>query len=192
MRKLTYGVGYNSRGEHKPSTNGKQTSAYIAWRNMLSRCYNEKTRDRYPTYFDCTVADEWHDFQTFAKWFEEHEYSGYGYHLDKDVLHPNNKEYGPENCCFIPFELNMLLVKSCVAKGVYPQGVSFCRASSRFKAQLRINSKNKTLGYYDHLDDAIQAYKTAKEQYVKEKALEWQGRIASDVFQALMNWELQT
>ena len=57
-------------------------------------------------------------------------------------------------------------------------------------ATICINGKNKHLGYFDTPQEAYQVYKTAKEAHVKEKALEWQDRIADNAFQALMNWKL--
>ena len=32
---------------------------YLAWKNMLERCYSAKLQESYPTYTDCTVSKEW-------------------------------------------------------------------------------------------------------------------------------------
>jgi len=93
------GVGFLGDGEHKPVVNGKHTKTYITWRNMLGRCYSDKVQVKQPTYIGCTVADEWHNFQNFAQWFDENYVEGYD--LDKDIKFEGNKIYSPENCLFV-------------------------------------------------------------------------------------------
>ena len=157
---------------------------------MIRRCYDTKMQLRQPTYKGCTVAEEWFDFQAFAEWFCGHEYSGAGYCLDKDLLFAGNKVYSPHTCCFVPQELNKLLSDRKAARGDLPQGVSYFKRDSNYVAGISINAKKKNLGYFDCPNEAHQVYKKAKEAYVKEKALEWQDRIADNVFQALMSWQL--
>lgn len=192
MIELTYGVGFNSRGKHKTRVAGKQTIAYQTWHSMLTRCYDPRYHKKQPTYIDCAVTPVWHDFQKFAEWFENNSFKGMGYHLDKDVLSKGNKIYSPENCCLVPLALNILLVDSGAARGKYPQGVSFDKSRGKYYSQMKINGRSKNLGRFDCPDEAYQTYKAAKEAYVKEKALEWQDRIADNVFQALMNWTLDS
>ncbi len=190
--KLIYGVGFNSKGAHKTAVNYKHTPTYVRWKNMLERCYSEKFQDRQPAYIGCSVADEWHDFQVFAEWCANHEHSDMGYCLDKDLLIPNNKIYSPSTCCFVPNELNVLLVNRAAKRGAYPQGVTAETRYGGFYARLKINGKAINLGRFDCPNKAYQAYKVAKEEYVKEKAIEWQDRIACNVFQSLMNWTLDS
>lgn len=173
-KKLIYGVAYNSRREHKTAINGANTLAYSAWHSMISRCYCPKYQARRPTYIGCSVADEWHDFQDFADWFENHEYSNYGYHLDKDLLIPGNKIYAPSTVCFVPRQLNSLLVDSRAIRGKYPQGIYFYKRDNKFVAQIKIKGKQEYLGLFDTEQEAYSAYKVAKEANVKRTALEWQ------------------
>ena len=190
MSKSFYGKAYNSRGKYKAKTNNSSTLVYRIWQSMVQRCYSPIYQEKYPTYIGCMVADEWLDFQDFAEWFENQYYSGLGYHLDKDLLFPNNKLYSPETCCFIPSELNNLLISCTASRGDYPQGVSFDKSKGKYKAELNINGKKKNLGRFTCPNEAHRVYKKAKEAHVKTKALEWQDRIARDVFDALMSWEL--
>lgn len=189
-KKLTHGVGYNSGGKYKATIDGKVTKAYRTWCNMLRRAYCPKGHARYPTYIGCSVADEWHDFQNFAEWFENHEYSDYGYQLDKDLLLHCNKIYAPDRCVFVPSQLNKLLTDHGNARGQYKQGVSFHKQANKFQADISINGKRKGLGRFDNELDAYNVYKKAKEANVKCMALEWQDRIADNVFKALMDWKL--
>lgn len=189
-KKLTYGVGYNSTGKYTARVNGRVSKAHYSWSNMMRRCYCPKYQKKYPTYIGCTVADEWHDFQKFAQWFYSQKDSGKSYALDKDLLIVNNKVYSPETCCFVPQELNKLLLNHASARGDLPQGVNIRKSSPKFRAKIRIGGKQEHLGYFNCPNEAYQTYKVAKEANVKRMALEWQDRIADNVFQALMNWEL--
>ena len=69
-----YGVGYNSKGKHPTKINGKLTKYYAIWKSMLQRCYSPRCQEKYPTYKDCEVCEEWYDFQNFAQWYEENYY----------------------------------------------------------------------------------------------------------------------
>lgn len=189
MAKLICGVGCNSKREHKTFKDGKMQPSYVTWRGMIGRCYSAKAQARCPTYIGCSVSEDWYDYQDFAEWFNDHEYSNLGYELDKDLLVPDNKIYSPETCCFVPNQINMLLADSRAVRGKHPQGVSYSKNASKFSAQLNINGKKKHLGYFNCSQEAHDVYIVAKEAYVKEKALEWQDRIANDVFQSLMSWK---
>lgn len=188
MSKVHYGIGFNSKGEYK--TNGKYTKAYKTWGKMLGRCYCPKYHASRPTYLGCSVADEWLDYQDFAEWFSNHEYSNRGYQLDKDLLIPGNKIYAPDRCAFVPAQLNSLLLDSGASRGQYKQGACFHKGKNKFTPRINIDGKPKYLGLFDTELEAYNAYKKAKEAHVKEKALEWQDHIADNVFDALMNWEL--
>lgn len=105
-----FGIGYLGEGV-SPSEGGKGNKLYITWFNMVQRCYSDKYHQKKPTYKDCTVCEEWHNFQNFAKWMQEKIDSGEyqdGYHLDKDKLQPNisNKVYSPDTCVFISAKEN--------------------------------------------------------------------------------------
>lgn len=191
MSELIYGVATNSGGRYKVKTNGKVTKSYATWKNMLRRAYCSKTHAEQPTYLGCSVTDEWLDYQKFAEWFGNHEYSNRGYHLDKDLLIPGNKIYAPDCCVFVPHQLNSLLIDSGATRGQYKQGVSFHKGNSRFAAHIRIDGKLKYLGYFDTEIEAHRAYKKAKEEHVKYMANHWRDDIATDVYNALMNWELR-
>lgn len=190
MSSLIFEVGYNSRGSHKAFSDGKPTNAYFVWRSMIERCYSVEYQLKYPTYSGCSVADEWHNFQDFAKWFYNNPYNDKGYHLDKDILIKGNKVYSSGTCCLVPQELNKLLTSRGRARGVYPQGVSLKKGKNRFLSQISIEGKREHLGYFDCPNKAHQAYREAKEQGVKDMAVKWRDRVETKVFNALMNWSL--
>ncbi len=105
----TYGVGYLGIGKFKTRDLGKVTLHYRKWSGMLERCYSDKYHQKKPTYKDCTVCEEWHNFQNFAKWIQDKIDSGEyqeGYHLDKDIKINGNKIYSPDTCMFVSPSIN--------------------------------------------------------------------------------------
>ena len=72
---------------------------------MIIRCYSNNYHQREPSYKECSVCEEWLNFQNFAKWwyinyFEEGD-------LDKDLLVKDNKIYSPKYCCILPKQINV-------------------------------------------------------------------------------------
>ena len=115
-----YGVGFVGDGRHEASVNRKSTKAYQTWRGMLKRCYCSKSLAKSPTYSDCTVASEWHNFQVFADWFELNYIDGF--ELDKDKLGNGNKVYSSDTCCFISHAENMVLASAKDFEFISPNG----------------------------------------------------------------------
>lgn len=100
-----YGVGFLGVGNYKPGTGGD--SIYSRWKGMLRRCYDKSFHDTNPAYKGCSVCNEWHNFQNFAKWFDlNYPKDGLDYDLDKDIKVIGNKVYSPETCTFVSSERN--------------------------------------------------------------------------------------
>ena len=180
------GVGFIGVGKHLACINGVDTPIYKSWCNMLKRCYTKSYQSSRPTYQGCSVAEIWHNFQNFAEWYANQEHYEKGYHLDKDLLIDGNKVYSPETCVLAPVEINSLFTDHGSARGDYPLGVSFHKHIGKFSASVSINAKLKSLGYFDTVEQASQAYQVAKKANIKRMALEWQDRIDKRLFDALM------
>lgn len=183
-----YGVGFIGIGDYKPTISGKHTKIYKTWNGMIQRCYSEKGRDKYPTYKGVTVCKEWHNFQNFAKWFEENNTNKFA--LDKDILIKGNQVYSPETCCFVPIEINSLFTSCKSVRCEYPIGVTKTK-SNKFEASVMINGKYTFLGTFNTLKKAFLEYKTAKEKWIKEVADEWKPFIKPNVYQAMYNWVVE-
>lgn len=95
----TFGIGYFGDGAYSSRVNGKITVCYSSWCGMMERCYSSRLHECKNTYRDCEVCEEWHNFQNFAKWFEDNYIEGYD--LDKDIKIEGNKLYSPETCMFV-------------------------------------------------------------------------------------------
>lgn len=131
---------------------------YVKWKSMLERCYSDSGQKHRPKYSLCTVIPEWHYFMAFKEWMEKQDWEGK--HLDKDLLVPGNKVYGPDTCLFIESKVNNFLIESTAARGDWPIGVSFRKSVSKFTAQCQdmLSSKSKFLGYFDTPEEAHQAW----------------------------------
>lgn len=185
--KSVYGVGYFGEGKYKSEVNHKPTKEYHTWSSLIKRCHNEKERDKFPTYKDCTITKEWHNFQNFAAWIEDNYNPNImqGWHLDKDILIKGNKIYSPETCCLVPRKINSLFLKYENRNNEYPIGVT--KESNKFTAKF----KNKRLGLFDTINEALQAYKVAKEAHIKEVADLWKDKINPKVYQAMYAYQVE-
>ena len=178
-------------GTKYPSTiNGRNTKEYGLWQNMLQRCYSDTFKKRYPTYEGCEVSDNFKSYEYFYEWC--HKQIGFdngGWHLDKDLLVKGNKVYSEDSCIFIPAEINSLLTKCTASRGEHPIGVSWNKRDKAFVAKVKKNKgKSEYLGSFNTELEAYNAYKTAKESFVKEQASKWQSQIDPRAYNALMNY----
>lgn len=173
MTKLIYGVGINDADYTVvPTINGKRAhcKVYVNWQGMFRRCYSDLFHTKRTTYKGCTVAPEWHKFSEFKAWHDQQAYTE-GMHLDKDIIYPGNKVYGPNTCVYVSSQLNTLLVKSDANRGKYPIGVfekNDCYRDKKFQSKIRILGKNISLGYYHTPEEAHEAYAQAKIKYIQD------------------------
>tara|TARA_R110000772_G_scaffold157499_1_gene268674 strand:- start:295 stop:864 length:570 start_codon:yes stop_codon:yes gene_type:complete len=188
MKRLVYGVGYNDAGYATKPTNDKGVRVpcpfYVKWTDMLTRCYCDGYKERHPTYIGCSVCDEWFLFSTFKKWMESKKWKGN--QLDKDILIQGNKIYSPETCLFISKRINTLLTDKETVIGGLKKGVTFHKASGRFRAQCSIDSKQNHIGLYNTEHEAYKAYKEFKYNLIKSMANEQEEPIKS----ALLNYKI--
>lgn len=189
--KTVCGVGYIGEGDYLTKRNHKPTVQYTDWSHIIIRCYKEKERDLHPAYENCKVCDEWLNFQTFAKWYDQNFYDvGHGrMHIDKDILHKGNKVYSPENCIFVPQEINLLFVNRRNYRGEYPIGVS--KQGSKFNAICGYNNTVKQLGTYDTPEEAFLAFKTFKEKHIKDVADKYKNKIPKKLYDALYAYQFK-
>ena len=156
------------------SKDGKwcNTWEYNKWMNMLKRCFDNKYKEKKPTYKDVTCCNRWLCFSYFLEDLEilKQEYNwseDIKLNLDKDILHKGNKIYSLENCVLVPDYINSLFIKCDANRGSYPIGVSYHKDRKKYQARCSINGKLKGLGYYNTIEEAFNAYKIAKEQEIK-------------------------
>lgn len=193
--KTIFGVGYVGNGRYKPTTKGKITQQYSTWWNMLSRCYDNKRHIEIPTYTNCCVCEEWHNFQIFAKWYDENIYlcGNEKMHLDKDILVKGNTIYSPKYCIFVPQCINGLFTKTNKLRGKYPIGVSQSNESNSYVVYCCGNAigKRKYLGSYNTKLEAFNVYKNYKENLIKQVANYYKDKIPQNLYDALYQYEVE-
>lgn len=193
MQHKIYGVGYIGEGKYSSKEEGKRSKVYDIWHSILARCYDKKTVSKFPTYNNCTVCDEWLDYQNFAQWYNDNYYQIENEKMcvDKDILFKGNKTYSPETCCIVPNSINILLTKVDKSRGEYPVGVSFHKATNKYIAKYKTEGKSKYIGLFETPEDAFTAYKKAKEFEIKRLADKYKNNIQPDVYEALINYKVE-
>ena len=187
-----FGVGIF--GTKHPSTiNGRNIKEYVLWQRMLERCYSDGFKKKNPTYIDCEVSENFKSYEYFYEWcYKQIGFGVGGFELDKDLLVKGNKVYNESTCVFIPAEINLLLIKRDASRGEHLIGVSWCKRDKAFVAQVSRNKgKPERLGYFKTEIEAFNAYKKAKEVFVKEVAEKWKSQIDERAYNALMNYEVE-
>ena len=168
------------------------TKEYTLWCSMLKRCYSNAYKKRQPTYEGCEVSNNFKSYEYFYEWCNKQVgFNNKDWQLDKDLLTKGNKVYSENTCIFIPAEINLLLVKREALRGTHPIGVRWHKRDKAFVAKVNKNKgKQEFLGYFNTELEAFNAYKVAKEAFIKEQASKWKDKIDERAYKALMNYEV--
>ena len=187
---IVFGVGITGDGKSRDSETGKRIKSYTVWADMIRRCYDKKYHARQATYIECTVSEGWKYYPNFQKWHDANYQEGY--HLDKDLLYKGNTVYSENNCVYLPRQINNLLTNSKAKRGEYPVGVSFNSSLGKYHSSLKKNGRTCNLGHYNTPEEAFEAYKLAKESYIKELAEEYYQKdlITKAAYEALLRYEI--
>ena len=177
-----------------------RTWEYNKWQNMLQRCFDNKYKEKKPTYKNVTCCNRWLCFANFLEDLEilKNEYNwndDIKLNLDKDILHKGNKIYGLENCVLVPDWINNLFTKSDAKRGQYPVGVGYHKRAKKYQASCSVNGEYVNLGYYNTIEQAFNAYKIAKEQEIKRVADECvsKGYITQEsrLYNAMISYQIE-
>ena len=180
-----YGKGVLGEGFKQSES---QSYSFQLWKNMLKRCYSEVSFKKSPSYEQCLTSETFNDYQQFKTWCNSQlGFGNTGWELDKDILVKGNKVYSEDTCCFVPKEINLLLVKHDKGRGDYLLGVDYHKNRKQFRARC----SDKHLGWFNTELEAFRAYRQAKETYIKELANKWKDGIDPRAYDALMNYEVE-
>lgn len=183
--------GYLGQGKYNCKIYNKQ---YRYWMSLLIRGCDNSLRDKLETYKDVVVNQEVYNFQNFCEWWENnfYEIEGETMCIDKDILVKGNKEYRFDRMVFTPNRINVLFTKRDNYRGDYPIGVTYYKDIDKYIARCNDgNSKMKYLGSYNTPEEAFLAYKEFKEQYIKQVADEYKGRIPNRLYEAMYTWTVE-
>jgi hypothetical protein len=186
-RRPIYAIGINDADYMvSPIVNGKKAWCpfYATWSSMLSRSYSKKTHERLPTYLGCSVSSEWLLFSVFKEWMIKKDWKGK--QLDKDILIPGNKVYGPNSCIFVSQAINSLLSDSAAIRGAHPQGVCFEKRRRKYQAGCKVNGNQKFLGYFETSNEAERTYLKFKAALISKAARGEEAEKDPDLKSALL------
>jgi len=188
MTKLVYGVGIND-GKYLAKVNDKHIKEYDIWSGLLKRCYDPKYHQGNPAYIGCQASEGFKSYSYFYDWCQSQ--IGFGqasFQLDKDLLHKGNKVYSENTCLFLPRALNILLSSSRASRGNLPIGVS--AHQGKFVTYCSTNKPSRYIGAFNTPELAFQAYKQAKEAFIKSQAEKWKALIDPRAYAALMAYTI--
>ena len=181
-------------GTNYPATvNGRITKEYSRWHSMLERCYSDTFKKKYLTYEGCEASENFKSYEYFYEWCQKQiGFNNEGWQLDKDLLIKGNKVYSEDSCVFLPQEINKILTKRTTSRGEYLIGIYWSKTHKAFKAQVCKNKGGREcLGYFNTELEAFNAYKVAKESFIKEQVNKWKGKIDGRAYNALMNYTVE-
>ena len=187
-----FGVGVVGT-KYPPSEGGRNTKGYALWCHMLERCYSNTIKKKYPTYEGCEASENFKSYEYFYEWCNKQiGFNCDNFDLDKDLLIKGNKVYSESTCVFIPQEINTVLIKSTASRGEHLIGVCWSKTANAFKAQVnKGKGRREYLGYFKTELEAFNAYKKAKEDFVKEQANKFKSQIDERAYNALMNYTVE-
>lgn len=192
--RTVYSIGFIGEGKYKATENGITTNQYVTWKRMLERCYDSKIHSKYPTYIGCTVIEEWHNFQNFAKWYDNNYYEvgSERMSLDKDILIKSNKIYSPNTCVFVPKRINDLFINRKLHRGNLPIGVYYNKPNRKYRVQCNNENGDRVIvGNYDDYNDAFVAYKIYKENVIKRVAEIYKDKIPIKLYNSMIRYEVE-
>lgn len=81
---------------------------YDLYRDMIKRIYNPRNIYEINSYDKSLLDNRWFTYENFLNWVFNDKGNNfhYYYNLDKDLIKPGNKIYGPDTCIFLPDHLN--------------------------------------------------------------------------------------
>jgi hypothetical protein len=165
---------------------GKLKKSYSIYAGMAQRCFDHKHAARFPTYAECTLAREWRMYRNFDRWFAKFYIPGY--HLDKDILVPGNKIYGPRYCRFVPPNINQLFLEKGKVQNGLPRGITYDKSRNKIAADFFGDGKRIRLGRFDvdDVDSALAAYKEVKAAHIVAMAKRYRADVCLEIYEALI------
>lgn len=193
-----YGRGYIGEGFNHID----KPKAYRIWTNMLERVYGYRFDSKNIAYKDCSVDEEWFNFQNFVKWHDENLMlytNEEPYNIDKDLLIKNNKLYSKNTCMLVPRTINSFIQRDKSQRGEYLIGVTYIKFNNKgyplkkpflakCKNPFKAENQSSYIGYYETEYEAFLAYKERKEFYAKRLARYYKGTVDERIIMALENF----
>lgn len=182
------GIGYVGVGDYKPKIKGRHTREYVAWRNMLKRCYEYDNNPRDFSYEECSVCEEWHNFQNFAKWYSENTYevpSHISLSIDKDIKMKGNKVYSPDTCLIVPMRINLFFLRWEYNNGNTGIPCVYKRSSGNYKVLVH----NAYGGTFTTKEEAIVVRNDLIANMVSELINDYKNIMPKNILEYISHWK---
>ena len=173
LRSLCYGVGINDvMIPYFTSTRTWRTWSGIIRRtdNRDPKWINEQNKT---SYVGCTLDSRWYKLSAFKEWIEQWD-DFENKEVDKDILIPGNKIYGPDTCLMVRPSVNAWFKPTKHGGGDLPRGVTWNnswkkgRSPNPYRAQITpIGGKRTALGYYATAEEASAVFEKARKEQIK-------------------------
>jgi hypothetical protein len=137
------------------------TKIYRVWQDMIQRCHNPNDTG-YHNWGGrgISVCDEWRKPEPFLEWAKDK----WSEELEIDRI-DNDGDYEPSNCRFISKSANNLNRRTRSDNTSGYQGVCWIEKRKKWRSRITINGKDKHLGFYDDLLDAVEARQNALNEH---------------------------
>ncbi|MNQ94867.1 hypothetical protein D3C85_1104050 [compost metagenome] len=189
---LLYGFGINDADYIiNERINGKRVMCpyYIRWISVVQRGNDPKEKARKPRYEQSTTSEDWRLFSQFKAWLEQQPY-WQELSIDKDILVPGNKEYGPNTCVLVPSYINQV-----ITIGGSRSETSIAYGVSKQKGKFHAVLNGKHLGRFLTWQEAHKTWQLAKAVRIEEAIAQYvtEPWFRTDVAEALTSrvWKLR-
>ena len=186
MEPRVCGIGYHGSGDVRC-----KSESYLRWNDMLNRCYNAKFHERQPQYKECSVCEEWLNYNNFKVWYGQNKIPGTKLDMDKDILFKGNKVYSPETVAFVPHAINTLFLSGKSGRGDCPIGVYYDKEKGKFRPCVSYKGRQVKLGNFATPKAAFARYKQYKEGLIQNIAEQNKEKIPYKVYEAMMDWKIE-
>lgn len=172
--KLVYGWGINDSKTPVSwwsITNGKRVRTYddiySVWKSILKRVFCPKFKEKYPTYKNTSICEEWKYLSNFKDWVlkVQPNKDWQNCEPDKDILLLNNKHYGEDTVIFVTKQLNYFILY----KNDFKNLIGVIENKRGFGYIARVNNpftkKRKQVGVFPTELEAHKAWQAKKHEY---------------------------
>lgn len=155
----------------------KRCPLYMDWYDIIRRGFSDNLKNKFHTYRDVTVCEEWKYFTDYHNWVlnVQPNPDWVNCEPDKDILVSGNKIYSPDTTAYVSRRVNVFIIDSGAIRGDLPIGVHYSKRVGKYTAQCNNpftkNPSDRHLGYFNTPEEAHLVWKAKKHEYACELSL---------------------
>ena len=153
---------------------------YSLWLNMVNRCKNgyAKLGEEFEVFWD------WLSWAKQQKGFMCRDVNGKLFEMESDLF-SDEKTYAPNTVVFVPNSLNQMCKPT--KRGSMPKGIQYFEEKVKpYRVYKPYGGKQKHLGYYEALEQAVEAALKGREQHLNSLKDLYGDSVEHKVFDELM------